>query len=47
VQEREPLRALSLYRDLATHSPEAPVRAAALERLAALERDSALTASSH
>jgi tetratricopeptide (TPR) repeat protein len=44
VEQREPLRALDLYRELAEHSTRPAWRAVALERLAVLESESAVAA---
>jgi TolA-binding protein len=40
VEQREPLRALAIYRELATCSSDAAVRAVALQRLSVLEGES-------
>ncbi len=42
LEEREPLRALDIYREIAECSTQPSLRAVALERLAVLERDSAV-----
>jgi tetratricopeptide (TPR) repeat protein len=44
VEAREPIRALAIYRELASVSSDAAVRAVVLQRLAVLEKDSALAA---
>jgi len=42
LEDREPLRALDIYREIAECSTQPSLRAVALERLAVLERDSAV-----
>lgn len=41
VEQREPMRALAIYRELASSSSDLAIRAVALQRLAVLESDSA------
>jgi len=44
LEEREPLRALDIYREIADCATQPALRAVALERLSVLERDSAVAA---